>query len=374
MIRNDLKEKLDGKNLDEVFLKHRPGIDQPGYRVGKVGEEVVVLNESSGKIMDYFYDDVPDKEWFSLSLYKPEHENYEINKNTGRIRNVKTGKILSLNCHEEYYVSASLHVSFSIHVYLGRIFIPNLDPDVNYMVDHIDRDKSNNSLNNLRWVDAKVSRRNQRRDRDEYRYQYFAYSDKEMNNLVYTFDCVSDIIRILNTDGGSTENETVRGAINSSIAIGSNYYRGYYWKKENVVLKQYLAHIGYSLSDINLNDFIYNPIYKVKVNIKLGIIITNRRNEITCGTLLGGNRYKTMLKTSLRDKKHNLYMSHIIWSTANGCQPIPNGKEIDHINSDPLDNRAENLRLVDNHSENMKNPNTQAKIKAAKEAKKTQKN
>ena len=53
MIRDNLKEKLDGKNLDEVFLKHRPGIDQPGYRVGKVGEEVVVLNESSGEIMGY---------------------------------------------------------------------------------------------------------------------------------------------------------------------------------------------------------------------------------------------------------------------------------------------------------------------------------
>ena len=86
MIRNDLKEKLDGKNLDEVFLKHRPGIDQSGYRVGKVGEEVVVLNESNGEIMDYFYDDVPDKEWFSLEFIDPRISFYEINRN-GQIRN-----------------------------------------------------------------------------------------------------------------------------------------------------------------------------------------------------------------------------------------------------------------------------------------------
>ena len=371
MIRDDLKEKLNGKNLDEVFLKNRPGIDQPGYRVGKVGEEVVALNESSGEIMDYFYDDVPDKEWYNLSLYKPEHENYEINKNTGRIRNITTGNILSLNLNKRgYYRSVArlkgVTFTFFIHTCLGHIFIPNLDPDINYIIDHIDRNRTNNSLNNLRWVDSKISRENQNRGGDGYRFQYFAYSDKEMNNLVYKFDCVEDIISILKSDGNSINCDTIRTVINSCIKSGSNYYRGYYWKKENVNLKQYLEHLGYTLSDININDFEYNPVYDIKVNIKLGIFYT-KQNIITSG--FNGSGY---YRINIGKKIYTA--SHIIWSTANGCQPIPNGKEIDHINSDSLDNRAENLQLVDSHSENMKNPNTQAKIKATKEAKKTQKN
>ena len=370
MIWDDLKERLDGKNLDEVFLKHRPGIDQPGYRVGKVGEEVVVLNESGGEIMDYFYDDVPDKEWYSLSLYKPEYEGYEINKNTGRIRNVNTGNILVISNRNGYslvkgYIKGKWFGLF-VHVCLGNIFIPNLNPYINYIVDHIDRNRSNNSLNNFRWVDKNTSRENQNRDDKYSRYQYFAYSDKEMNNLAYKFDCVEDIISTLEIE--TTNRKYVVGSINRCInKRKSTYYKGYYWKRENVVLKHYLEHLGYSLDAINLDDFIYNPVYGVQVNTKLGIIIT-KTNLITCGWKEETGYYRIHIG------KRFYTTSHIIWSTANGCAPFPESKEVDHINSDPLDNRAENLQLVDSHSDNMKNPNTQAKIKAAKEAKKTQKN
>lgn len=41
--------------------------------------------------------------------------------------------------------------------------------------------------------------------------------------------------------------------------------------------------------------------------------------------------------------------------------------EVDHINSDPLDNRAENLRWVSSHSENMRNPATIEKIRRSRE-------
>lgn len=367
MIRDDLKEKLDEKNLDEVFLKHRPGIDQPGYRVGKVGEEVVVLNESSGEIMDYFYDDdVPDKEWYNLSLYKPEYENYEINKNTGQVRNIKTGRVLAIS-NEDYprvhlFSIKKTSVNTCIHACLGYIFIPNLDPEINCIVDHIDRNRSNNSLNNLRWVDSKISRENQNR-KDKYRFQYFAYSDKEMNNLIYKFDCADDIISTLELE--ISNYRSVVTAIDCCIKKLSTYY-GYYWRKENVVLRKYLEHIGYTLSDIDLNDFEYNPVYDIRVNIKLGIFCT-KCNIITCGST-GAKYYRIKLGNRIYTT------SHIIWSTANGCIPFPEGKEADHINSDPLDNRAENLQLVDSHSDNMKNPNTIAKIKAAREDKKTQKN
>ena len=44
------------------------------------------------------------------------------------------------------------------------------------------------------------------------------------------------------------------------------------------------------------------------------------------------------------------YTHRYVWEQAHG--PIPDGKYIDHINNDKLDNRLENLRLCDNSENN----------------------
>lgn len=86
MIRNDIKQHLKNENLDQIFLKNRPGIDQPGYRVGeiKINNETITIvwNPKTDVIMDYFYDDVPKKEWFNLDLIYSEKgfSNYKINR------------------------------------------------------------------------------------------------------------------------------------------------------------------------------------------------------------------------------------------------------------------------------------------------------
>lgn len=66
MIREDIKNKLLDKNLEEIFLKNRD-IDQGNYRVGKVEGEIICWNPNNGKFMDYFYDDVDD-DLFSFEL------------------------------------------------------------------------------------------------------------------------------------------------------------------------------------------------------------------------------------------------------------------------------------------------------------------
>lgn len=49
---------------------------------------------------------------------------------------------------------------FYIHRLIAEHFIPNDDPDTKTIVDHIDRNKENNDIDNLRWVDFKDSNLN----------------------------------------------------------------------------------------------------------------------------------------------------------------------------------------------------------------------
>ena len=94
-----------------------------------------------------------------------EYENYEVSS-TGKVRNKKTGKILTLANHHKGYFKAQMRVgehgkrktkSEFIHRLVAKSFIPN--PNKLPQVDHLDNDKSNNHATNLEWVTGKENHR-----------------------------------------------------------------------------------------------------------------------------------------------------------------------------------------------------------------------
>ena len=96
--------------------------------------------------------------------------NYTITED-GTITNKKTGNVLATYLNKQTgYKTVSLWKNNkgkrdTIHRLLATHFIPN--PDNKDYVDHIDRNKLNNDLSNLRWVNGTENNINScRQDRD----------------------------------------------------------------------------------------------------------------------------------------------------------------------------------------------------------------
>lgn len=132
-------------------------------------------------------------------MWKKISTNYSINED-GIVRNDVTGKIKStyINTGNNYaYVDLwenNKAKKRTIHRLLAEAFIPN--PDNKPTVDHIDGNRQNNSLDNLRW--ATYSEQNSRFETSGVRAQkvkvshYAIRNGKRTIDKVLYFDMISD--------------------------------------------------------------------------------------------------------------------------------------------------------------------------------------
>lgn len=89
-------------------------------------------------------------EWRKVEGY----ENYSVS-NTGSVKNTKSGRVLALRrTHDGYYgvnlCSHGKQKSVKVHRLVAIAFIPN--PEKLYVVDHINLNKFDNRVENLRWL------------------------------------------------------------------------------------------------------------------------------------------------------------------------------------------------------------------------------
>ena len=101
---------------------------------------------------------IVNEAWRTISDF----ENYQIS-NMGRVKNIKTEKILKPSIGYRGYWQLSLckdgkGTTSSIHRIVAQEFIEN--PKEELYIDHIDRNRTNNCINNLRWVNSSQNQMN----------------------------------------------------------------------------------------------------------------------------------------------------------------------------------------------------------------------
>lgn len=108
--------------------------------------------------------------WRPIPVPKISHL-YEVS-DLGKVRNVKTQCIMKGKIDKDGYWQVCMHVrgmnykkSLSVHRLVARAFIPMVE----HMdqVDHVDRDRTNNHADNLRWCNSQINNCN-RKDQSQF--------------------------------------------------------------------------------------------------------------------------------------------------------------------------------------------------------------
>lgn len=84
--------------------------------------------------------------------------------------------------------------------------------------------------------------------------------------------------------------------------------------------------------------------------------IINKHGRPLVGSKVGSYQRHCL---RINNKTKNINTARAIYEAFNGA--IPAGKEIDHIDGDPMNNKLSNLRVV-THKENMNNPITKERM------------
>ncbi len=104
------------------------------------------------------------EQWRLVSGY----DNYEVSSH-GRVRNNKTSRMMKRILNKEGYYCVwlskdNMKTTFRVHRLVGFAFLEKKDEHSE--VDHIDRNRSNNMLDNLRWATKSDNQRNASKRKD----------------------------------------------------------------------------------------------------------------------------------------------------------------------------------------------------------------
>ena len=264
-------------------------------------------------------------------IWKPIQDcyDYEIS-NLGRVKNIKTGKYLKSCIRPDGYVNISLCVNnktknCKVHRLIAQAFIPN--PENKPTVNHIDRNRSNNSISNLEW--ATISEQNYHSAKimsPNRPYLCKKIIQKDLNdNYIQTFNSIKEaskwLINLKKTHltNINTISEKIRLAIKQKL-----YLYDYVW--------EYLTHKELLINEI-WKEIPYKIIDKQGYQVSDQGRFKNNKNEIK-EVYMSKSGY---IRLRIGNKK---YLLHRLIALTFLDNPL-NKEHINHIDGDKLNNNLE---------------------------------
>ncbi len=276
--------------------------------------------------------------------------------NLGRFRYKGSNKIINPS-KEEYPRIEIKKMKFRCHVLVASSFLstPN---ESGYNVDHIDRDKKNFNLNNLRFVSPSTNNKNKDGNRN---YVYVKFINNKIENIIYAEN--------LSTE---EKHKFLKTLDYKSWFI----FQKYAW---DIISPENLLKILNNDTSLDWRQIFSKRISKYYIS-KIGIIKIKRKQStfFTAGTK-NGEYLKADTSGKGEDRTENFigkeFAIHRIMGMIylNNGIPLKDTEIVDHIDTNTKNNNLDNLRIVSSLKDNMANENTvlnlSKPIKAEKEGK-----
>ena len=164
-IISQLRETIGGQQetisqQQDTISQQQDIINQQQETISQLQENVIDNDSDDGEEdseeeedeISPVVDNEDDAEWIPLKGYEKKYEIW--NCYPYPIKKIKSGKIIKESINQTSgYVQISLNgKSQQKHKIIAKQFIPNNDPKNKIFVDHIDHERTNYNVRNLRWV------------------------------------------------------------------------------------------------------------------------------------------------------------------------------------------------------------------------------